>query len=395
MHSTALSLTLPALTNSQRQQLLEKQPLCSLFELFETLADPRCKAGRRYELAYLLTCLVAALLCNCNSTLAVAQWCREHRTLLEKFFGPRPFLCPSDSLYRVLLPRLSAEHLEWALADWLRVTLQASADEPIALDGKSVRGAATGEQKAPHLLSFCTHHTQEILAQVRVDDKTNEIPIAQQLLPCLPVAGRVYTADAMHTQVDFVALVRAWQGEVVLTVKANQPTLFADLHTYFADPHALYVQAATTDYQRGRVEVRSLKVSTELVGYLSATWPHLAQVAELTRTVTVRRTGKTTREVVYLITTLSPLAASPQRLLSLVRGHWCIENSLHYVRDVTFGEDRSRLRVGNAPQVMAALRNLAITLMHRQGQFQIAAARRQFAYHPQEALRLLLPQQKA
>jgi DDE_Tnp_1-associated len=191
MHSTAISLTFPALTNSQRQHLLEKAQLCSLFELFGTLPDPRCKAGRRYELAYLLTCLIAALLCNCNSTLAVAEWCREHRSLLKDLFGPRPFLCPSDSLSRVLLPRLSAEHLEWALADWLRATLQAKEDEPIALDGKSVRGAAQGEQKAPHLLSFCTHHTQEILVQVRVDEKTNEIPIAQLLLPCLPVAGRV------------------------------------------------------------------------------------------------------------------------------------------------------------------------------------------------------------
>ncbi len=107
--------------------------------------------------------------------------------------------------------------------------------------------------------------------------------------------------------------------------------------------------------------------------------------------MTVRRTGKTTQEIVYLITTLSAPLASPQRLLALVRGHWCIENSLHYVRDVTFGEDRSRLRSGQAPQVMATLRNLAITLMHRCSQFQIASARRHFSYHPQEALALLLP----
>lgn len=132
MHSTALSLTLPALTNTQRQQLLEDHPLCSLYELFATLPDPRRKEGQRYSLPYLLTCLVAALLCNCNSTVAVAEWCRDHRDLLERLFGPRRFLCPSDSLYRVLLPRLSAEHLEWALADWLRVTLYAQADDPIA-----------------------------------------------------------------------------------------------------------------------------------------------------------------------------------------------------------------------------------------------------------------------
>ena len=177
----------------------------------------------------------------------------------------------------------------------------------------------------------------------------------------------------------------------MLTVKANQPTLYDDLATYFADPEASYEQASTTDYQRGRREVRSIKVSAALNGYLSTTWPHIAQVAQLTRTVTVRRTHTTTQEVVYLITTLSPTLASPARLLTLVRGHWCIENSLHYVRDVTFGEDRSRLRTGNAPQVMAALRNLAISLLHRGGDFQIAAARRHFSYHPDEAFALLLP----
>ena len=83
--------------------------------------------------------------------------------LLARLLGPRRFLCPCDSLYRSLLPRISAEHLEWTLADWMRATLVAEADEPIALDGKSIRGARTGEQKAPHLLSFCTHHSQEIL----------------------------------------------------------------------------------------------------------------------------------------------------------------------------------------------------------------------------------------
>jgi predicted transposase YbfD/YdcC len=388
-------LTLPALTNDQRQQLLEDSNVCSLYELFATIPDPRHKEGQRYELPYLLVCLVAALLCNCNSTLAVGQWCREHHSLLERLFGPRRFLCPSDSLYRRLLPRLSVEHLEWALADWIRATLVAGADEPVALDGKSLRGAATHEQKAPHLLSFWTHQSQEILVQVRVDEKTNEIPIAQQVLPCLPVAGRVYTADALHTQLDFVALVRLLQGHVVLTVKGNQPSLFADLSTYFADPHAHYDQDSTVDYQKGRIERRSIKVTTELNAYLSPTWPYIAQVAQLTRTVTVRRTGQTTEEVVYLITTLAPEQAGPRRLLDLVRGHWSIENSLHYVRDVTFDEDRSRLRTGNAPQIMAALRNLTITLLHRSSHFQIAAARRHFAYHPHEAFTLLLPAKSA
>ena len=127
--------------------------------------------------------------------------------------------------------------------------------------------------------------------------------------------------------------------------------------------------------------MRQIKVSTEMTSYLSATWPHMAQVAELTRIVT--RQGKTTQEVVYLISSLTPDQASPQRLLALVRGHWHIENRLHSVRDVDFGEDRCRLRSGNAPQIM---RHLVITLIHRSGSSQIAASRHSFAYHPLQVL---------
>jgi predicted transposase YbfD/YdcC len=263
IYSTALSLTLPSLTSDYRQQLLAEQPLRSLYEVFTTIPDPRSKHGLRYELAYLLICLVAGLLCNCNSTLAVAEWCRDQRPLLIRLFGPRCFLCPSDSLYRKLLPRLDAEHIEWALADWIRSTLCAQSDDPIALDGKTVRGARTGEQPAPHLLSFRTHHSQETLLQVVVSQKTNEIPVAQALLPCLPVHGRIFTADALHTQKDFMLCADALGAKTVLTVKNNQPTLYADLATYFADPHASFEPYSTVDRHRGRIETRSIRVSDE------------------------------------------------------------------------------------------------------------------------------------
>lgn len=389
-YSTALPFTLPSLTSDYRQRLLENQPLLSLYEVLTTLPDPRSRHGLRYELAYLLTCLVAGLLCNADSTLAIAQWCRDQEALLKRLFGPHRFLCPSDSLYRKLLPRLDAEQIEWVLADWIRSTLEAQADDPIALDGKTVRGARTEKQGAPHLLSFRTHQSQETLLQVAVSEKTNEIPVAQALLPCLPLAGRVCTADALHTQKEFMQCVAALGGKTVLTVKNNQPTLYADLATYFADPHASCLADTTLDFQRGRIEKRDIRVSTEMNGYLKE-WPLVEQVAELTRTVTVRKTGKVSQEIVYLITPLTPAEATPRMLLTFVRGHWSIENSSHYVRDVTFGEDRSRLRTGSAPQILATLRNLALTLIHRSGSSHIAATRRHFASHPCNAFHLLLP----
>lgn len=386
MYCTARRCVLPALTQEQRNILLAEASLRSLFEVFEAVPDPRSAHGLRYDLPFLLTCLAMGLLCNCDSTEAVAQWCRDQVDLLRQLFGPRLFLTPSGSLYRRLLPQLDALALEQVLGTWIQATLVAPADEPLALDGKTVRGARSGELAAPHLLAFCTHHSQETLWQVRVDEKTNEIPVAQAMLPTLPIRHRVCTADALHTQTDFMRVIHAHQAETVLTVKGNQPTLYADLTTYFADPLASFVEAQTVDRRRGRLEVRTIKVRTEMNAYLASSWPYIAQAAQLTRAVT--KAGKTTTEVVYLITTLSPAKASPQRLLDLVRGHWRIENGLHYVRDVSFREDRSRLRTGNAPQILAALRNLTITLIHRSGSSQIAATRRHFASCPHEALTL-------
>jgi predicted transposase YbfD/YdcC len=285
------------------------------------------------------------------------------------------------------LPQVDACAIERVLGRWLQASATAPADEPLALDGKTVRGARSGEQVTPHRLSFVTHQSQETFWQVRVDEKTNEIPVAKQVLPTLPIRQRVCTADALHTHAEFLRLMHKLQAETVLTVKGNQPTLYADLATYFADPQARYLQAETVDRRRGRLAVRTIKVSTEMNTYLAPAWPFVAQVAQLTRTVT--KAGKTTSEVVYLITTLSASKASPERLLDKSRGHWSIENRSHYVRDVSFKEVRSRLRKGLAPQILAAFRNLAITLIHRFGSSQIAATRRHFASCPQEALALL------
>src|SRR2546426_9630701 len=178
MYSTALTLSLPSLSTDQQQHLLEAPPLLSLYEAFAAVPDPRSRHGQRYDLPYLLICLVAALLCNCNSLEAVGQWCRDHQLLLRRLFGPRDFYTPTGSLYRRLLPRLSVRHIELALAAWVNATRPPSDEEAVALDGKAVRGAAQASHKAPQRLSFCTHTSQETLLQVRVSEKTNEIPIA-------------------------------------------------------------------------------------------------------------------------------------------------------------------------------------------------------------------------
>jgi predicted transposase YbfD/YdcC len=175
-----------------------------------------------------------------------------------------------------------------------------------------------------------------------------------------------------------------------MIVKENQGTLLATLELLLSSPVAARVECqrvTESDVGHGRIERREMVCSSVLAGRMA--WPKLAQIFRLTRERKEQTTGKREAETVYGITSLSSTQAGPKELLGVVRGHWKIENQSHYVRDVTFAEDRSQVRTGSVPQVMAALRNTAIGLMRRAGHVKIAAACRYFAAHPHEAVALI------
>lgn len=178
---------------------------------------------------------------------------------------------------------------------------------------------------------------------------------------------------------------RQKRGHYLFTVKDNQPRLRQDIADVWDLAPLPPPQAAQTNKHGGRVEKRRLWVSDILVGY--SDWPSLAQVCRLERSVT--RKGGTTQEVAYAVTSLSPQQANPRQILTLWRGHWGIENRVHWVRDVTFDEDRCQVRSGAAPQVLAALRNITISLLRLAGKPNIAAALRRHAAHQAEALALV------
>jgi len=195
--------------------------------------------------------------------------------------------------------------------------------------------------------------------------------------------------DALLTQRHVAQTIVDKGGEYVMIVKDNQPQLRADIELVFTLPPMGDRQdtARTVDLGHGRIAQRNLTTSEALVGY--SDWPGLAQGFELGRHVMFPKTGKERVEVVYGVTSLSPERATPERLLELVRGHWAIENKSHWVRDVTFDEDRSQVRSGRLPQVMAALRNTAIGLLRAAGYRNIAKAGRQLAAQPDRALALI------
>jgi predicted transposase YbfD/YdcC len=231
--------------------------------------------------------------------------------------------------------------------------------------------------KAPHLVAALAHGIGAVLGQVAVDEKSNEIPAVRELLKAFAsLAGVVITIDALHTQHDTAQVILERRADYVMTVKANMPTLYRQLKKL---PWARIPAASSVSKDHGR---RAIKVA------LAPSWTEFdgaAQVAQLRRTVTKK--GRKTVEVVYLIT--SDRRADPATLAAWVRGHWHIENKLHWVRDVTYQEDKSLVRTGNAPHVMASLRSLAISLLRLDGHANIAAANRHHARDPQRTLKLL------
>ena len=211
--------------------------------------------------------------------------------------------------------------------------------------------------------------------------------VARALLAELDVAGWTVTGDAQYCQRDLSEHIAAAGGAYLWTVKENQPTLLEAITTLFAwPPPGEAVAEATSRTRHGdRHEVRRLRCSAALAGYLD--WPHLGQVCRVERWV--RQKGRTRHEIGYAVTSLTPGEAGPARLLRLWRGHWEIENRLHWVRDVTFDEDRCQVRSGSGPQVLAAVRNTVLAVVRRAGYANVAEALRHFAARPAEVIALL------
>jgi predicted transposase YbfD/YdcC len=351
-----------------------------LLDLLAQVPDPRKRRGRRHALAGLLAVGIAAVIAGSRSFAAIGQWAAdagpEALAVLGAARGPA-----EESTFRRAFALVSADMLDRVLGAWLWTrAAQASGRLVIAIDGKTVRGAKNKDGKAPHLVAALAHGTGAVLGQVAVDEKSNEIPAVRELLKAFAdLAGAVITIDAMHTQSDTAQVILGRHADYVMTVKGNMPTLCRQLKKL---PWAAIPAVSSVSKDHGRRARRTIKaaLAPAWIGFDGA-----AQVAQLRRTVTKK--GKKTVEVVYLIT--SDRDAEPAVLAAWARGHWHIENKLHWVRDVTYQEDKSLVRTGNAPRVMATLRSLAISLLRLDGHTNVAAANRHHARDPQRTLKLL------
>ncbi len=354
-----------------------------LFELLEQLPDPRRRRGVRHRLVGLVAVALTAVLAGARSYAAIGEWAADLTPAQRLRVGLTREHPPDASTFRRVLTRLDAAVVDRLIGAflWTR-TATVAGRRVIAIDGKTVRGARTPAIAAPHLIAVFDHASGTVLGQLATAVKSNEIPTVQTILAWFDLTGVVVTVDAMHTQTDTAETIIAGGGDYVFTVKRNQPTLHA------ACKRLPWSQVpATTTLQRGHG--RRVRRTTKVVtapGWIS--FAGAAQVAQIRRTVT--RAGKTTVEVVYLITSADHHAAPPATLAGWVQGHWGIENRLHWVRDVTYDEDRSQVRTGSGPLMMATLRNLAISLLRMTGTANIAATLRHHARQPDRPINLLL-----
>jgi predicted transposase YbfD/YdcC len=365
-----------------------------LIEVFAAIPDFRQPRGTRHPLAAIFALACWAMLCGARSYSAIAEWGRNYGTRIAQALG-FTHATPCAATLHTIFRHVDREEFEMSLGTWAdRVvgSLPAAPEMPgvaVALDGKTLRGAKKQGAPGTHLFSALAHHVGITLAQHAVDDKTNEITAIEHILHPLVLEGRIVTMDALLTQCHVAQTIVDKGGDYVMIVKENQPRLQADIALVFTLPPVGDRQdtARSVDIGHGHIEQRNLTTSAALVGY--SDWPGLAQVFELGRHVIIQKTGEERVEVVYGVTSLSPARATPGRLLALVRGQWQIENQSPWVRDVTFDEDRSQVRCGNIPQVMAALRNTAIGLLRYAGYANIAAACRRLAAQPVQALALI------
>jgi len=365
-----------------------------LIEVFAAIPDFRKPRGKRHPLPAIFALACCAMLCGARSYSAIAEWGRNYGTRIAQALG-FTHGTPCAATLHAIFRHVNREEFEAHLGTWADSvvgSLPAAPETPgtaVALDGKTLRGSKKQGAPGTHLLSALAHQVGVTLAQHAVDDKTNEITAVETLLHHLVLEGRIVTMDALLTQRHVAQTIVDTGGDYVMIVKENQPRLRADIELVFTLPPVGDRQetARTIDIGHGRIEQRNITTSEALVGY--SDWPGLAQVFELGRHVIIQNTGEERVEVVYGVTSLRPERATPGHLLALVRGHWQIENKSHWVRDVTFDEDRSQVRCGNIPQVMAALRNTAIGLLRWAGHTNIAAACRRLAAQPVQALALI------
>jgi predicted transposase YbfD/YdcC len=334
---------------------------------FEMIEDPRVERTRKHSLVDILCLSICAVIAGAEGWEDIEEFGLQKEAWLRRHLRLENGIPSHDTISRVFRA-LKPQAFETAFREWVAVLVERLGLAQIAIDGKTLRRSHDrhSAKSALHLVSAWSVENRLVLGQQAVDDQSNEIRAIPELLKLLELKGAIVTLDAMGCQKEIAEEIVAGGGEFILSVKENQPKLHVALQQHFEQRHAEGRRGrgqhhATRDKQHGRREERHYYHTPipEELAWIAREWParSLGQVISY-----VQRDGKDTAEVRYYLSSLEPDA---ERFAKAVRGHWGIENSLHWVLDVTFDEDQSRIRKDHGPENFALLRRIAVNVVRQ------------------------------
>jgi predicted transposase YbfD/YdcC len=357
---------------------MQKHPRNSLIEHFKNLADPRVNRTKDHDLIDVLIIAICTLLCAGESFNDMEDFGKAKQDWFKTFLSLRNGIPSHDTFNRVFAALDPQQFLECFLA-WTQSVRQAVGQEIVALDGKALRRALNQDQSVKYIVSAWAEGNGLVLGQLKVADKSNEITAVPQLLRVLELSGCIVTIDAMGCQKKIAKEIIEADADYVLALKGNQETVHEEvkafLDTTLAEkqgprlPGAKLSRAAahlatkeTVEKDHGRIETRRYYQSAELDWFADRSkWEGLQSVGMVEAIREVQ--GKTSVERRYYLCSL-PLGV--ETFARAVRGHWGVENKLHWALDVCFREDQSRARAGHAAENLATLRRLALNLLKRE-----------------------------
>lgn len=338
-----------------------------LLDYFDDLDDPRVDRTKLHSLTEILFIAIAGTIAGAEGWRELEAFAQVKRPWLARFLD-LPHGTPSDDTFRRVISRLDPVRFEACFRAWMAAAVERSDGALISLDGKTLRGSRQGDASALHLVSAWAEANRLVLAQEPVEDHDNEITVIPKVLEILDLHGAIVTIDAIGTQRAIAAQIIDQGGDYLLALKSNHPLLYEDVRTFFEEAQGQAFRGIGHDYAQetdgghGRIEVRQCWCSSD-VSWLAdqSKWKGLRTIACVEARRLIGESESHQRRYY-----LSSLPAQASVIAQAVRGHWGIENRLHWVLDMSFGEDRSRVRKAYAPENLGLLRRIALNLLRQE-----------------------------
>lgn len=349
-------------------KLREDIPLDTNFlDQFEVIKDSRVKGNCTYTISEILLVTFLAVICGAEGWQDVENYGKSKINYLRCYFDYANGT-PSDDTIRRFFRSVDPEHFKQIFCSWVTSIANVVDARVIAIDGKCSRRSYDGDGEMLHMVSAFATAARVVLGQEKVSGKSNEITAIPKLLDLMDVKGHIVTIDAMGCQYAIADKIVAKEGDYIFSLKGNQGNLLEDVALYFESNKHTGKLKSFIDYDKGhgRLETRECFVchDTEWLQNMHPNWKTIHSLIKINSTREfMNASNKTTQETRYYISSITD--ATPEIALRAVRDHWGIENTLHWVLDMSFNEDYSRIRKENAPQVMAIIRHLALNLLQQ------------------------------